>query len=148
LAARRAHQQRIGWLEAHPDVAQLWRQVTRELAWQQRARQVAAEAQRPAWQERALGPLPGSVHGRRAWRQAAAQLVAYRDRYGITDPEQALGPEPKRSDLEQRRAWRACRNAVERLRAHTDPSRQPDRERPTRTLPSPLPRRGAERAAG
>jgi hypothetical protein len=148
LAARRAQQQRTGWLEAHPDVAQQWRQVTRELAWQQRARQVAAEAQRPAWQERALGPLPGSVHGRRAWRQTATQLVAYRDRYGITDPEQALGPEPKRGDLEQRRAWQACRNAAERLRARTDPSCQPDRDQPTRTPPSSLPRRGAERAAG
>jgi hypothetical protein len=88
------------------------------------------------------------VHGRRSWRQAAAQLVAYRDRYGITDPEQALGPEPKRGDLEQRRAWWACRNAVERLRARTDPIRQPDRDQLTRTPPSPLPRRGAERAAG
>jgi conjugative relaxase-like TrwC/TraI family protein len=148
LAARRAPQQRAGWLEAHPDVAQLWRQVTRELAWQQRARQVAAEAQRPAWQERTLGPLPGSVGGRRAWRQAAAQLIAYRDRYGIRDPEQALGPEPKGGDLQQRRAWRACRNAIERLRARADPIRQSDRDQPTRTASSPLPQRGAERAAG
>jgi conjugative relaxase-like TrwC/TraI family protein len=147
LAARRAQQQRAGWLETHPDVAQQWRQVTRELAWQQRARQVAAEAQRPAWQERTLGPLPEGVRGRRAWRQAAAQLVAYRDRYGITDPQQALGPEPKGGDLEQRRAWRACRTAVERLRTRADPSRQPDRDQPTRTPPS-LPQRCAERAAG
>jgi hypothetical protein len=148
LAARRAQQQRAGWLEAHPDVAQQWCQVTGELAWQQRARQVAAEAQRPAWQERTLGPLPEGVRGRRAWRQAAAQLVAYRDRYGIRDPEQALGPQPKGGDLEQRRAWRACRNAIERLRGRADPSRQPDRDQPTRTPPSPPPQRGAERAAG
>jgi conjugative relaxase-like TrwC/TraI family protein len=148
LAARRAHQQRAGWLEAHPDLAQQWNQVTRELAWQQRARQVAAEAQRPAWQERALGPLPGSIHGRRAWRQVAAQLSAYRDRYSIRDPEQALGPESKRGDLAQRRAWRACRNAAERLRVRAEPSRQPDRDQPTRTPPSPLPQRGAERAVG
>jgi conjugative relaxase-like TrwC/TraI family protein len=145
LAARHAHQQRAGWLEAHPDVAQQWRQVTGELAWQQRARQVATEAQRPAWQERALGPLPESVRGRRAWRQAAAQLADYRDRYGIRDPEQALGPEPKGGDLEQWRAWRACRTAAERLRGRTDPTRQPDRDQPT---PSSLPQRGAERAAG
>jgi conjugative relaxase-like TrwC/TraI family protein len=147
LAARRAQQQRAGWLEAHPDVAQQWRQVTRELAWQQRARQVAAEAQRPAWQERALGPLPGSVRGRRAWRVAAAQLADYRDRYGIRDPAQALGPEPKGGDLVQRRAWRACRTAAERVRARADPTRQPDRDQPTRT-PSSLPQRGAERVAG
>jgi hypothetical protein len=148
LAARRAQQQRAGWLEAHPDIAQQWRQVTRELAWQQRARQVAAEAQRPAWQERALGPLPGSVHGRRAWRQTAAQLADYRDRYGIRDPEQALGPEPRRADLQQRQAWRACRNAAERVRARAEPSRQADRDQPTRTPSSSLPQRGAERAAG
>jgi hypothetical protein len=148
LEARRGQQQRAGWLEAHPDVAQQWHQVTGELAWQQRARQVAAEAQRPAWQERTLGPLPGSVRGRRAWRQAAAQLADYRDRYGIRDPEQALGPQPKGGDLAQRRAWRACRNAVERLRARAEPSRQPDRDQPTRTPPSPRPRRGAERAVG
>jgi hypothetical protein len=148
LAARRAQQQRVGWLEAHPDVVQQWRQVTRELAWQRCARQVAAEAQRPAWQERALGPLPGSIRGRRAWRQTAAQLADYRDRYGIRNPEQALGPEPKGGDLEQRRTWRACRDAAEHLRARTNSTRQPDRNQPTRTPPSLLPERGAERAAG
>jgi hypothetical protein len=148
LAARRAQQQRVGWLEAHPDLAQQWRQVTGELAWQQRARQAAAEAQRPTWQERALGPLPASVHGRRAWRQAAAQLADYRDRYGIRDPEQALGPEPKRGDLVQRQAWRACRTAAEHVRARTEPARQPDRDQPTRTALSSLLQRSAERAAG
>jgi conjugative relaxase-like TrwC/TraI family protein len=148
LAARRAQQQRAGWLERHPHIARQWREVTGELAWQQRARQAGVEAERPAWQERILGPLPGSVHGRRAWRQAAAQLVAYRDRYGIRDPEQALGPEPKGGDLEQRRAWRACRTAAERVRAGAEPARLPDREQPTRTAPSSLPQRGAERAAG
>jgi hypothetical protein len=148
LAARRAQQQRTGWLEAHPDVVQQWREVTRELAWQQRARQAAAEAERAPWQERVLGPLPCSVGGRRAWRQAAAQLADYRDRYGIRDPEQALGPEPKGGDLAQRRAWRACRNAAERLRARTDRIRLPGRDQPARTAPSSLPQRGAERTAG
>jgi hypothetical protein len=88
------------------------------------------------------------VRGRRTWRQAAAQLADHRDRYGIRDPEQALGPEPKGGDLEQRRAWRACRQAAERVRGRTEPSRQPDRDQPTRTAPSSLPQRGAERAAG
>src|SRR5215211_2019627 len=124
LAARRAQQQRAGWLEAHPDLARQWREVTGELAWQQCARAAGVEAERPAWQERTHGPLPDSVRGRRAWRQAAAQLVAYRDRYGIRDPAQTLGPEPKGGDLAQRQAWRACR-----------------------TAPSSLSQRGAERAA-
>jgi conjugative relaxase-like TrwC/TraI family protein len=143
LAARRAQQQRAGWLEAHPDLAQQWREVTRELAWQQRARAAGVQAERPAWQERTLGPLPGSVRGRRAWRQTAAELTDYRDRYGIRDPEQALDPEPKGADLEQRRAWRACRNAAERVRARAEPARQSDRDQPTPSLPH----RGAERTA-
>jgi hypothetical protein len=147
LAARRAQQQRAGWLEAHPDLARQWREVTGELAWQQCARAAGVEAERPAWQERTLGPLPGSVRGRRAWRQAAAQLVAYRDRYGIRDPAQALGPEPKGGDLAQRQAWRACRTAAERLRVRGEPARQPDRDQPSRTAPSSLSQRGAERAA-
>jgi hypothetical protein len=144
LAARRAQQQRTGWLEVHPDLAQQWRQVTRELAWQQRARAAGVEAERPAWQERTLGPLPEGVRGRRTWRQTAAQLAAYRDRYGIRDPEQALGPQPRGGDLEQWRAWRACRTAAERVRARADHAREPDRDQPTPSLSQ----RGAERAAG
>jgi hypothetical protein len=158
LAARRAQQQRAGWFAAHPEVVREWRETARELAWRTRVRQAGVEVERPAWQERALGPLPGSVRGRRAWRQTAGQLAAYRDRYQITDPEHALGPEPKNGDLTQRRAWRAARDAAERARTHTqrardECTRQPSRDRPaaTRTdssaLPSP-PQRSAERAAG
>jgi hypothetical protein len=88
--------------------------------------------------------LPSSVRGRRAWRQTAVTVADYRDRYGITDPEQALGPEPKGADLEQRRARRACEQAIARLRTRSEP----DREQPTRTAPSSLPQRGTERTAG
>ncbi len=151
LAARQAQQRRTGWLEAHPELGREWLEVAWRLAWLRRARQVGVEVERPAWQQRTLGAMPDSVRGRRAWRQTAAQLADYRDRYGITDPEQALGPEPKRGDLEQRRAWRACRDAAQRLRARRECARQSDRTPPaaTRTDPSvpPPPSRGAERAA-
>jgi hypothetical protein len=150
LAARRAQQQRAGWFAAHPDIAQQWRETTRELAWRARVRAAGVEVERPAWQERALGPPPGSVRGRRAWRQTATQFAAYRDRYAIADPERALGPEPTSGDLAQRRAWRACRDAAVRLRERAERARQPDRAQPTatRTDPSTPPQRGAERAAG
>jgi hypothetical protein len=149
LDARQVQQQRAGWFERHPDLAQQWRATTRELAWRGRARQAAVEAERPAWQERALGPVPENVRGRRAWRQVAAQLVAYRDRYGISHPEQALGPEPRNGDLEQRRAWRACRDAAARVRARHERGREATatRTHPS-TPPSRVPQRGAERAAG
>jgi conjugative relaxase-like TrwC/TraI family protein len=154
LTARQAQQQRAGWFAAHPDTVQQWQETVRELAWRHRVRQVGVEVERPAWQERTLGPLPGSVRGRRAWRQAGAQLAAYRDGYQVTDPEQALGPEPTSGDLAQRRAWRACRDAAERVRtraqgARGERARQPDHADPAaRPEPSTQPQRGAERAAG
>jgi conjugative relaxase-like TrwC/TraI family protein len=142
LATRQAQQQHTGWLERHLQVGQQWRQVTRELAWQRRVRGAAVEAERPAWQQRTLGPMPTSVRDRRVWRQTAALVADHRDRYRITDPEQGLGPEPRGADLAQRQSWRACQNAVARLQVRTDPTRQPDR-----TDPSVPPRRGAERTA-
>jgi hypothetical protein len=150
LAARRAQQQRAGWVEANPDIAPRWRENARELAWRRRVGATATELERPAWQERTLGPMPDSVRGRRAWRQTTAQLLAYRERYGVTDPEQAIGHEPRSGDLEQRRAWRACHLAVERLRTRSEAGRPtpPDQLVATRTDRSVPPQRSAERAAG
>jgi hypothetical protein len=149
LAARRAQQRRAGWLNANPDISLRWRENSQELAWRKRVGAAAAELERPAWQERTLGPMPDSVRGRRAWRQTGAQLVAYRERYGVTDPEQAIGREPRSSDLEQRRAWRACRLAIERLQARGQASRpSPDQFVATRTDRSVPTRRSAERVVG
>jgi hypothetical protein len=60
-----------------------------------------------------LGEVPEASRGRRAWRQTAARLQHYRDAYPSSDPERPLGSEPIR-DLAQRRAWRACRQAIDR----------------------------------
>jgi hypothetical protein len=54
--------------------------------------------------------------GRRAWRQAAAEIEQYRHSYGITDPVRALGPEP--ADRAQRAARHQARTTIER--AHTN----------------------------
>jgi hypothetical protein len=149
LTARRAQQRRAGWLEANPDIALRWRENARELARRKRVGAAAVEMGRPAWQERTLGPLPESVRGRRAWRQTAAQLVAYRERYCITDPERAIGRDPRSGDLEQRRAWRACQVAVERLRARGEAGRpSPDQLAASRTDRFVPPQRSAERASG
>src|SRR4029453_1357442 len=83
-------------------------QVVRVLAWQRRATGVAIETDRPGYVLAALGPVPESTRGRRAWRQAAGEIEQYRHTYGITDPDRALGPEP--ADRAQRAA---------RQRAHT-----------------------------
>jgi conjugative relaxase-like TrwC/TraI family protein len=88
----RQHQHvRDGWLEANAHLGPQYRQVVRTLAWQRRVTGLAIEADRPGYVLEALGPVPTSTRGQRAWRQAAAQIEHYRYTYGITDPEQALG---------------------------------------------------------
>jgi hypothetical protein len=88
-----------------------YRQVVQALAWQRRATGVAVEADRPGYVLEALGPVPLSTRGRRAWRQAAAEIEQYRHTYGITDPMRALGPEP--ADRAQRAARQRVRVANE-----------------------------------
>jgi hypothetical protein len=113
----RAHQQRrAGWLEAHADQVGSYRQVVRALAWQRRARGLACEAldrDRPGYLREALGPVPKSTRGRRAWRQAAAQVEEYRSAYRVSDPDRALGPVPR--DPARRADWQRAQAAVERV---------------------------------
>jgi conjugative relaxase-like TrwC/TraI family protein len=91
----RQHQQRRdGWLEANAHLGPQYRQVVRTLAWQRRATGLAVEADCPSYVSEALGPVPASTRGKRAWRHAAAEVDQYRCTYQVTDTERALGPEP------------------------------------------------------
>jgi hypothetical protein len=149
----RQHQQRRdGWLEANAHLGPQYRQVVRALAWQQRATGVAVETDRPGYVLEALGPVPASTRGRRAWRQAAADIEAYRRTYQITDPDRALGPEPQ--DPGQRAARQRARRAIEQVQAKqrvADRTRdtQPTSERTSQPRPhQQRDRLGPERAAG
>ena len=151
--ALRQHQQRPdGWLEANAHLGPQYRQVMRTLAWQRRATGLAVEQERPGYVLEALGPAPASTRGRRAWRHAAAEIEHYRRTYNISDPERALGPEPR--DPAQRADRHRVRTAIERVRAKqraTDRSRdtQPTSESPTQPRPHlQRGRSGPERAAG
>jgi hypothetical protein len=149
----RQHQQvRDGWLEANAHLGPQYRQVMRTLAWQRRATGLAVEADRPGYVLEALGPAPESTRGRRAWRQAAAEIEHYRRTYQITDPERALGPQP--ADPAQRADRQRARTAIERVHAKqraTDRShqRQPTSEHTSQPRPGEQRGRpGPERAAG
>jgi hypothetical protein len=149
----RQHQQRRdGWLEANAHLGPQYRQVVRTLAWQRRATGVAVEAARPSYVLEALGPVPDSTRGKRAWRHAAAEIEHYRRSYQITDPERALGPEPHSPG--QRADRQRARSAIERIWAKqraTDRTRdpQPSSERPIQPRPhQQRGRHGPERAAG
>jgi hypothetical protein len=146
----RQHQQRRdGWLEANAHLGPQYRQVMRTLAWQRRATGLAIEQERPSYVLEALGPVPESTRGRRAWRQAAAEIEQYRRSYQITDPDRALGPEPH--DPGQRADRQRARSAVERVQAKQRASDLTRDARPT-SEPTTRPRsgeqRGPERAAG
>ena len=121
------------------------------MAWQRRATGLAIEQERPSYVLEALGPVPESTRGRRAWRHAAAQIEQYRHIYQITDPERALGSEP--TDLAQRADRQRVRTAIERVQAKqrvTDRSRDTQSTSERTNQPRPRGRHGRsgpERAA-
>jgi hypothetical protein len=124
----------------------------RTLAWQRRATGLAVEQEHPAHVLEALGPVPESTRGRRARRQAAAQIAQYRDTYGITDPDRALGPDPRdpaqRADRQRARTAIECVQAKQRAADRTH-QRQLTSEQTSRPRPSEQRGRpGPERAAG
>jgi hypothetical protein len=149
----RQHQQRRdGWLEANAQLGPQYRQVVRTLAWQRRATGLAIEEDRPGYVLEALGPVPESIRGRRAWRQAAAEIEHYRHTYQITDPYRALGPEPR--DPAQRADRQRVRTAIDRVHAKQRAAdRTRDRQSTSERTTQPRPhaqrgRPGPERAAG
>jgi hypothetical protein len=149
----RQHQQRrAGWLEANAHLGPQYRQVMRTLAWQRRATGLAVEADRPGYVLETLGPVPESTRGKRAWRHAAAEIEQYRRTYHITDPDRALGPEPR--DPAQRADRQRVRGAIERVQTKqraADHSRNTEStsERPQQPRPrEERGRQGPERAAG
>jgi conjugative relaxase-like TrwC/TraI family protein len=149
---RQHEQRRDGWLEGNAHLGPQYRQVVRTLAWQRRATGLAVEQERPGYVLESLGPVPESIRGRRAWRQAAAEIEQYRRSYQITDPDRALGLEPR--NPAQRADRQRARSAIDRVhgkqraadrthqrQATSEPSTQP-RPRQQRGRPGP------ERAAG
>jgi hypothetical protein len=149
----RQHQQRRdGWLEANAHLDPQYWQVVRTLAWQRRATGVAVEADRPGYMLEALGPVPESTRGRRAWRPAAAEIEHYRRTYHTTDPKRTLGPVPH--DPAQRADRQRARTAIERIQAKQRAAdRTRDRQSTSERTTHPRPRQqrgrpGPERAAG
>jgi hypothetical protein len=147
----RQHQQRRdGWLEGNAHLGPQYRQVVRALAWQRRVTGVAVEGDRPGYVLEALGPVPESTRGGRAWRQAAAEIEDYRRSYQVTDPDRALGSEPV--DPAQRADRQRVRTAIDRVQAKQRAAHSRDAEPTREHIIQPRPhqqrgRSGPERAA-
>jgi hypothetical protein len=60
-------------------------------------------AERPAWLTTALGERPTSSSAVRVWNDAVRDIAAHRERAGLTDEVEGLGPEPDDHDLSVRR---------------------------------------------
>jgi conjugative relaxase-like TrwC/TraI family protein len=118
VQARAAQQQHEAWAEDHQEVGRDYREVTRELALRSRQRVPFAELEQPAYLTTALGPIPESVRGRRAWRLSARKVEDYRQRYQINDPERPLGQPPTRGqNTEREQAWRHAHSTIQRMQA-------------------------------
>jgi len=77
----------------------------------------------PAHVTAALGPVPERLDARERWQQTAERIERYRDHYGITDPEQALGENPQ--ELRQRSDRRQLRHEIQQHRGTI--AREPNR---------------------
>jgi conjugative relaxase-like TrwC/TraI family protein len=142
---RRREQQRTAFLERHQPTAIRYTAIVRELGWHSRATARALEVERPAWLTEMLGEPPETSRGRRAWQQTVARLQNYRDAYPGGDADRPFGSEPAH-DLAQRRAWRACRHAVDRFqRQHRTRDHRPHDRDWNRTR---IRDQGREREAG
>ncbi|HKE98954.1 MAG TPA: hypothetical protein VKG45_08490 [Actinomycetes bacterium] len=113
--AAQHERRRAVWADRHQPELQRQAALRAELAWRHRATARSAEVTQPQWLRDFLGLRPGSVRGARRWRQLAAGVADYRERYGVADSVRALGPEPKSAELGQRRAWRELRQQAGRL---------------------------------
>ncbi len=90
-----------------------WREadrIVKELAWRRQATARAVEVLEPAYLTQVLGTCPAFGRGRQRWHRAAALIEEYREKYGITDPELALGGE--QGGLVQRQEWREAQAAA------------------------------------
>jgi hypothetical protein len=126
--ARAAQQQHEAWMEDHTDLGHNYRDVSSELALRSRQRATFAELEQPAYLTDALGPVPESVRGRRAWRQSARAVEDYRQRFGIQDPARALGKPPARNqDTDRQQAWRAASDVIGRMQARQQRQLEHDR---------------------
>ena len=99
--------------------------ITDELERRDRVQRFALVLDPPAHLTAALGSVPVGLDARERWQQTAERIERYRDHYGITDPDRALGENPQ--DLRQRSDWRQLRHEIQHGRESI--TREADRGR-------------------
>lgn len=74
----------------------------------------------PQWAVETLGKPPEEAEARYEWAEKAAVVAAHRELTGNEDPADALGPAPKRDQVEAYASWRAAWRALGRPEADRD----------------------------
>lgn len=80
------------------------------------------------WALRYLGDVPDDPLQLLTWSDRAGRVAAYREQYGVTSADDAIGEAPGRSAVEQRAAWEESYVAIGRPAAHEDVARLSDGE--------------------
>ncbi|MFT0848215.1 hypothetical protein VR010_10745 [Actinomycetaceae bacterium L2_0104] len=81
-----------------------------------------------------LGLMPVEEKKQGTWLRAARTVVAYRDRYQITDDQAPLGPDPDSQNVKQRIDAARARAALVQARRIADMHVPPDAQPPTATM--------------
>lgn len=76
-----------------------------------------AIANREPWTTQ-LGPKPTETKRQTKWLKVARTIVAYRDRYHITDSQHPLGPESKDAAIKQKSNAARIRTALDTTRSN------------------------------
>ncbi len=79
------------------------------------------QARKPEYLEQLLGPIPKDRADRADWRQAASTVEGYRQAWGITDREEALGRAGEEMSSEQLRQHRDAAEAALRYAGRREP---------------------------
>ena len=85
-----------------------------------------------------LGSEPAEPKKQTAWLRAARTVVAYRDRYQITDDHEALGPTPADQNVKQKIDAARAKTALTQAQRVANTQVSPEAQRPTMTTQGAL----------
>ena len=96
-----AQVQRDEWLLENAPTVRKLDALGRELWWREQQQALAAEVAMPQYLVNAVGERPMKPSERGAWHEAVKAVESYRSRWGVDDPEHALGSERDSDNAEQ-----------------------------------------------
>ncbi len=121
----RAQKERERWVKEQTPLVERAERIENELAVRNKAMLRDRENELPKYLESAVGPVPERPSERTQWRQSVLAIEDYRDKYGIKDPNRALGGEPRNTEQRHEKE-RIERDIEDRSDRHHGRSRDDD----------------------